>query len=93
MDYDKYIDDDKLKEFIWNNVSAPLCPGIGRACGGRQNVTILGRKYDAICGCWPLNVKNPSDITLECSKKLILVIKNFILDLPPRQPTKEDHNG
>jgi hypothetical protein len=79
-DYDKYITDDELKEFIWDHINAPRC--IGRDCWSYQNkMTILGKQFDAVCNCWPLSVKNPDGAKLECSKKFILVIKNFIADL------------
>lgn len=79
QDYDKYITDDELKEFILAHINAPLC--IDRGCNGRQNMTILGKHFDAVCNCWSLTVKNPDGAALECSKKLILVIKKFIADL------------
>ena len=80
-DYDKYITDAVLKEFILDNINAPLCGQ--RNCWGwfRNNITILGKQFDKVCNCWPLTLKNPEGAALECSKKLILVIKNFIADL------------
>ena len=79
IDYDKYITDDELKKFILDNINAPLC--VGRGCKGRQNITILGKHFDSVCNCWPLTLKNPNGASLECAKKLILVIKSFIADL------------
>ena len=76
---DKYITDAELKEFVLDNISGPRCTI--RDCKGRQNITILGKKFDEVCNCWPIVFKNPTGETLENSKKLILVIKKFITDL------------
>ena len=80
QDYDKYITDDELKDFILDNIQAPPC--VGRDCWGNKNkMTILGKEFDAVCTCWPLTVKNPDGAELEGAKKLVLMFKNFIADL------------
>jgi hypothetical protein len=78
-DYDKYITDAGLKEFVLEHINAPRCTG--RECKGRQNMTILGKKFDEVCNCWSLSVKAPGGAELEDYKKFILVIKKFIVDL------------
>ena len=81
-DYDRNITDDRLKEFIWNNINPPHgCNKKEGRCKGWSNMTILGMPFKAICGCFPLVVKNPSGKTLEYAKEYVLLIKNFIADL------------
>lgn len=80
QNYEKYVTDDELKEFILDNISGPRC--VGRGCRGRENMTILGKHFDAVCTCWPLIVTNLDDAELECAKKLILLIKDIIV-MPP----------
>lgn len=78
-DYDEYIENNELKEFVLGHINAPIC--VGRGCKGRENMTILGKHFDSVCNCWPLTVKNADGAILENSKKLVLTIKNFIADL------------
>ena len=80
VDYDKYITDNELKEFIWNHINAPRCTG--RDCWSYNNkMIILGKQFDAVCNCWSLTVKNPNGAEIECTKKWISIIKTFITDL------------
>lgn len=74
---------DGLKEFIWNNINPPHgCNRKEGRCKGWQNVTILGKSFKAVCGCYPLVVKNPDGKTLEYVKEFVLLIKDVIADLP-----------
>jgi len=87
-DYEKYITDEKLKTYILDNIKDPanVC---GRGCKGKQNKTILGKKFDAVCNCWPLQIKNPQGDNLECEKKLITVIKTVIADFTAAKKAKD----
>ena len=78
-DYERYMTDNEVKEYILNNIKPPLCTD--RDCKGRQNMTILGKKFDSVCNCVGFRINNPNTAELENSKKLILVIKNYIADL------------
>lgn len=78
-EYDKYITNDELKEFVLNIVNPPLCEN--RDCWKRKNETILGKKFDEVCRCWPFKIDNPDGTELELLKELVLVSKNIIIDL------------
>ena len=79
-DYDQYIKENEFKNFILESIKTTLCSSL--PCKGkRYNMTILGKQFDIVCGCWPIKLKNPDGTALEYSKKLILLIKNFIADL------------
>jgi len=80
VDYDCYIIEAKLKDFIVNNINPRNCPG--RDCGASKSRTILGKNFDEVCTCWPLYLKNLSGEDIEYIKKYILVIKKYIADLP-----------
>jgi len=75
---DKYITDDDLKGFILDNIRGPVCVNTG--CKGVENVTIMGKGFDSVCGCWPHSVLNPGGAEFDCLKKLILAIKAYIAD-------------
>jgi len=84
IDYNKYIKDKGLKEFIWDNINPPYaCSKKGGTvrCRGLLDMTILGKPYKSICGCYSLVAKNPEGKTLEYAKELVLFIKNYIFDL------------
>jgi len=76
-DYDKYIANKDLIQFIWDNIQIPTCTG----CKGRQNATILGKQFKAVCNCAGMVVKNPDSTKIEHLKKLALIIKQYIADL------------
>ena len=59
-DQNKYMTDDKSKEFIWENMKTPPC-ACNVNCKGIQNITVLGKQFDAICKCWPFSIKNPNE--------------------------------
>jgi hypothetical protein len=74
----KAITENKLNEFILDNINnSARC----REGCGAKNITILGKTFDVVCGCWPLTVRNPDGAALENEKKFILTIKNLISDL------------
>ena len=79
VDYDNCITDAGLKEFILDNVNPRNCPG--RDCGISRDKTILGKIFDEVCTCWPLYLRNLDGEDLENIKKLVLVIKKYIVDL------------
>ena len=84
VNYDRYITDDGLKEFIWDNINPPYaCSQKGGTvrCKGWPNMTILGKSFKSVCGCYSLVVKNPDGKTLEHAKDFVLIIKNYIADL------------
>jgi len=65
---------DELKKFILDNIVGPGCPG----CKGHANRTILGKKFDIVCGCHLLRLVNPAGKALEYAKELVLVNKNIV---------------
>jgi hypothetical protein len=75
----KYPLDIELKDFILDNISAPGCLS-KTDCKGIENITVLGKHFDAICNCWPFSIKNPSGTKLEYLKKLFLAIKDYTPD-------------
>ena len=75
-EYDKYVDDE-LKEFVWNNMNSPRC---APNCNGLESLTIMGKKFDEVCSCWPLMIDNADGATLEYLKKIIEIRKNIIAD-------------
>ena len=84
VEYDNYITDNNLKNFIWNNLhnapsANPNC--IKRGCTGIRRINILGKEHTSVCRCVGVSVRNPSDAEMECIKQLILVIKQYIGDL------------
>ena len=81
VDYDSYIVDRGVKDFVLNNIVPPACPN--SKCAGWQNLTILGKTFPAVCGCWPIRLRAPSGEDLESSKKLVEAIKAFIGDRIP----------
>ena len=64
----------ELKEFILENIVSPLCPG----CKGHDNRIILGKKFDKVCGCHLLHLKNPERQALEYAKELVVINKNIV---------------
>jgi len=80
VDYDKYITDDGLINFIWSNIQSPLCTD--RDCWSKNNkMTILGKNFDAVCYCVGFRIINPNDDEINYLKKLILIIKGYIINL------------
>jgi len=69
--------DDNLKKFIWNNIKTPPC-SCKPNCGGIQNAAVFGRRFDAVCNCWPFYVKNPSGEQIKYLCELALTVKKFI---------------
>jgi len=65
---------DELKEFILGNIVTPLCQG----CKGHDNRMILGKKFNKVCGCHLLHLKNPEGKALEYAKELIVINKNIV---------------
>ena len=80
VNYEQHITDENLKAYILDNIRDPANVCIGGGCKGKQNKTILGKKFAAVCNCWPLLIKNPKGDILENEKKLITVIKTVIAD-------------
>lgn len=78
VEYDHYFTDGELKAFVWDNIDGRYCPN---DCRGKKKM-VLGKEMNDICTCWPFRLENPNGARLELSKKLILIIKNFIADLP-----------
>ena len=83
-DYDGYFTDDGLKQFVLDNILAPTC--IEKDCKGVQNKMIFGKKFDAVCHCWPIRLTNPEGEAFEYSKMLVLAIKSFIADMAQCPP-------
>ena len=81
-DYDKYVTDDKLKEFILKSLNFILCPRCnGGQCIGRdENITIFGKSFSYVCSGSPLLIMNPQNEALERAKELVLITKNIIDD-------------
>jgi len=87
-DYDKYITDEKLKEFVLNSINFIKCRGCnGSQCmRGREDLTgewsmsIFGRDFINVCSGTPLMIISPSGETLECAKELVLITQNIIAD-------------
>jgi len=80
-DYNQYITDDELKEFVWSHLRNNTIKCKNNTCEGIKNITILGKEFDRICFCWTIRIPNLNGAELECAKKLILVIKTIIADL------------
>ena len=76
----KYITNDKTKEFVWENIKFPPC-SCKIDCKGMQDITIIGKQFDNVCGCWPFSVMNPSGKQLVYLYEWIMAVKNFIADL------------
>jgi len=75
-DYDRYILDDELKEFVWDNVRYPICAP--NCCG--KNMTIMGKQFDTVCYCWPFLQDNLDGTALEHLKSIIEIRKDIITD-------------
>ena len=63
VNYDKYITDDKLIKFVWDNIQAPLCiaKGVKDDCWSKNNkMTLLGKNFDAVCHCVGFRIYNPN---------------------------------
>ena len=75
---DEIITDPELIKFIHDHVNPPGCAG----CGGRKNMTLLGKQFDAVCNCYGVGISKPNAEDVEQLKKLILVIKDAIVNLP-----------
>ena len=86
-DYDKYVTDENLKEFIINSINFIKCRGCdgagchgGRENWGKDNLTIFGKNFKNVCNGFPLMIISPSGKALEHTKELILITKNIIND-------------
>ncbi|MCL2547409.1 MAG: hypothetical protein FWE06_09575 [Oscillospiraceae bacterium] len=75
-EYDRYILDDELKKFVWNNMRSPIC---APNCYGRS-MMVMGKKIDTVCYCWPFLQDNMNGAALEHLKNIIEVRKNIIAD-------------
>jgi len=80
VNYDSYIINAGLEDFILKNINKPLCPQ--KSCWTNRGRTILGQSFRAVCNCWPLWLKDFDVDDLENAKRFVLVIKKFIADLP-----------
>ena len=90
VDYDKYIIDDEVIKFVWDNIQAPLCiaRGVKDDCWSKNNkMTILGKRFGAVCNCVGFRIYDPSETDIEILKKLILIIRNYIVDLETARKT------
>ena len=84
VDYDKYITDDNLKQFVWNNLHTSPSPNpncIRRGCTGIQSINILGIEHKSVCRCVGVSTQNPNSAELENIMKLVVIIKQYINDL------------
>ncbi|MCL2547265.1 MAG: hypothetical protein FWE06_08785 [Oscillospiraceae bacterium] len=82
LHYEGNITDDGLKEFIWNNINPPYgCNKKEGRCKGWSDIKVLDKNFKAICGCFPLVIKNPNGKTLAYAKEYVLIVKDFIADL------------
>jgi hypothetical protein len=79
VNYEDSIINAGLKVFILDNINKPLCQT--KKCWTNRGKTILGKSFAAVCGCWPLWLKNFDGENLENAKRFVLVIKKFIADL------------
>jgi len=81
--YENYLSDEGLKEFILTHISAkPLCAS--PSCKGDgivKNKVILGKKFNTICACFPLYLRNPNVEALEYAKKIVLTNRNIVDDM------------
>jgi hypothetical protein len=83
MDYEKYITDDSLKQFVWNNLHTSPSPSpncIRRGCTGIQSINIFGIEHKSVCGCVGVSIQNPNGAELENIMKLVIIIKQLIND-------------
>ena len=73
-DFDSSLADDELKETAWAHTSkCGHCHAGWKDCGGGNRV-IFGRGFESLCHS-PLMFTNPDAETLECVKKLFLILK------------------
>lgn len=74
---------DELKEFILENINTkPGCKNSkGGKCKGIENINILGKMFDRVCGCHMLMVTNPDGKTLEYAKEIVLINKSIVDDI------------
>ena len=80
VNYEKYFDDEMI-QFVLAHIQEPICPRRGWANNCRYKITLWGKKFYNVCNCQPFIITNPQGDDLECSKKLILIIKSYIADL------------
>ena len=72
--YNDHIDDESLKELVWDNLQTKACK---EKCKGIQNIEIMGRIFPRVCFCWSIRIRNPAGDVLERCKRLILVIRSI----------------
>ncbi|MCL2546780.1 MAG: hypothetical protein FWE06_06245 [Oscillospiraceae bacterium] len=84
VNYDQYITDNSLKQFVWDNIHTAPSPNsncIKRECKGLDSITILGKTLNDVCRCVGVRVYNPNNEEIEQAKKIVLIIKQYIADL------------
>ena len=72
----------ELKEFILGNIN--ITPGLVTSCKNcdtPKDKTILGKKFDAVCNCHQIVLKNPDGKTLEYAKEIVSIAKNVVDDI------------
>jgi len=77
-EYEKHITDDEMKELVWGNLHNRQCR---TQCSGYIDKALWGKKFDRICFCFSVRIKNPEGAALECLKKMILLMKTVKADL------------
>lgn len=77
VNYESYFPDEEMIQFVWDHIQEPQCP---RNC--QNKIMVLGKEFHPVCYCRTFMNTNPSGVELDCSKKLILIIKAYIADLP-----------
>jgi len=72
--YEPFISSE-MKAYILTKIA--INPGCS-SCEGRKDRLILGKHYDAVCGCHLLCFRNPEGEDLERAKELLLITKRVV---------------
>jgi hypothetical protein len=75
-DYDEHLTNAGLKDFVIANVFPRRC--LGRNCNAKKKMTILGRTFNEVCKCSPLQLINAAAADLENIKKYIMAVRAYI---------------
>lgn len=78
MKFYNEVKDDDLKNFVCSYIRAKTC--IDGTCGEHPNMPKTDFNAPNVCTCWPLRIYILDKKTLEYTKQLIALSKNYIIN-------------